>query len=238
MNFTVYLHENTMNGKRYVGYTKLSMEKRWQQHVMASRKCKNIFARAILKYGEIPWHHIVLEVFDTKEEAKEAEIKWIAGLETYAKLHPNKGYNLTTGGDGGEFTGKHHTIEARQRLSIAHKRKIFSSETRQKLSIALKTFCATEHGKMIRSLSTKGKIVPLERRKKISETLKRSINTPEYQARLSRERTGRAMKDATKEKISNALRGRRIICSICGQEGHNKKGHHRFEDHSDQSSTS
>jgi group I intron endonuclease len=97
--FTIYCHTNRVNGKRYVGQTVYSMEKRWTDHVSAAKssKCGSpVFKRAILKHGPDAFDHEVLEVVWTQEEADAAESKWIEQL-TCRVPH---GYNLKSGGGG------------------------------------------------------------------------------------------------------------------------------------------
>jgi hypothetical protein len=45
--FTIYCHTNKVNGKRYVGQTVCSMEKRWSEHVTHSKA-----GSGCRKYGE------------------------------------------------------------------------------------------------------------------------------------------------------------------------------------------
>lgn len=80
MAFTVYLHTNTVNGKRYVGITSRPMMKRWNSHLSASKKSDLFFHKAIRKYGPNPWLHESLEVVDTEGEASDAEQWWIGTL--------------------------------------------------------------------------------------------------------------------------------------------------------------
>jgi group I intron endonuclease len=125
--FTIYCHTNRVNGKRYVGQTMYSMEKRWTDHVSAAKTSKNgsrVFARAILKYGAEAFDHQVLEVVSTQEAANAAEPKWISQLTCQV---PN-GYNLKSGGE----QGRHHeeTIR-RMRVAAARTNPIRSAKIRE-----------------------------------------------------------------------------------------------------------
>jgi group I intron endonuclease len=103
--FTIYCHTNRVNGKRYVGQTVYSMEKRWAAHVSSAksniRKNCRAFIAAIRKYGADVFDHQVLEVVDTQEEADLLEALWI---EQMGCRVPN-GYNIDRGGNG---PGRHH----------------------------------------------------------------------------------------------------------------------------------
>ena len=64
--WTIYCHIHTESGRRYIGLTKVSMMRRWNQHVLKSRTCttkaKIYFCNAIRKYGKDAFSHKVLEV--------------------------------------------------------------------------------------------------------------------------------------------------------------------------------
>lgn len=90
----VYLITNTRNGKRYVGWTSLSLERRWFLH-QHRKSCKALHS-AIKKYGVDNFMIEVLFLVSTKEQASDFEIEYIKRYNTKA---PN-GYNLTDGGEG------------------------------------------------------------------------------------------------------------------------------------------
>lgn len=110
MNYVVYCHTNRINGKSYVGLTKIgkqgnshhAMMRRWYRHCCGSAQCKWLFARAIHKWGRSAdvWHHQILEVMSTLDGAKRAEILWIAEYKSFAFDPNNNGYNMTRGGEG------------------------------------------------------------------------------------------------------------------------------------------
>ncbi len=86
----IYLVTNNINGKRYIGKTSQSVEKRWYQH------CKNAeyghdtyLYRAIRKYGK---NNFTVELLC--EGLDEEEIVMI-------EAHSPE-YNMTLGGDGGD----------------------------------------------------------------------------------------------------------------------------------------
>lgn len=98
MPWTIYCHTHVESGRRYVGMTARSMERRWSQHVTQSRVTKNgrwHFPNAIRKYGPDAFSHEILEVCHDLEVANLAEECWIELLET---RNPEKGFNLAKGG--------------------------------------------------------------------------------------------------------------------------------------------
>lgn len=93
----IYLIINNINGRRYVGKTTQSIEKRWQEHILDSKreKCETRpLYRAIRKYG--------VENFSI-EEIEECNVNVLSEREQYWIQHYNTyedGYNATLGGDG------------------------------------------------------------------------------------------------------------------------------------------
>lgn len=109
--YTIYKH-TTPSGKVYIGLTSVEVKKRWLNGRGYRRN--NYFWNAICKYGWDNIKHEILETGLSKEEASEAEKKYIA---MYRSCEMDYGYNLTEGGE----TGIVHTAESRRRLSEAHK---------------------------------------------------------------------------------------------------------------------
>lgn len=149
--FYIYCH-TAPNGKRYIGQTRLELEKRWnnghgydtQQH----------FKRAIDKYGWDNFEHVVLCSVSSKDDADFLERWFIAKYDT---CNPDKGYNHALGGagatgcawdddrksafsdymsgDGNPMYGRHHTSE-----SIAKMRK---NRKGKKLTPEMQEFCTS-----------------------------------------------------------------------------------------------
>ena len=181
-NYSVYIHTNKTNGKRYVGITCQKPEERWRRG-KGYKHCP-VFYKAILKYGWDSFEHDVFASHLTKEEAENMERVLIKELET---LSTQNGYNVSEGGDApflseetkqkiseshmGELNpmyGKKHTEEQKQHLRqmMTGERnprygKEVSEETRRKISLSNK-------GRPC-SLTEEQKI---EMAKKVSEKLK------------------------------------------------------------------
>jgi hypothetical protein len=99
MVWTIYCHVHAESGRRYVGLTTRTWQRRWSQHVSQSerlsRKGWSHFANAIRKHGKEAFKHEVLETCVTLEAANAAEQEWIEKLGT---RDPAKGFNLAKGG--------------------------------------------------------------------------------------------------------------------------------------------
>ena len=130
--YCVYMHKNKINDKVYIGQTGTSVEDRWQNG--KGYKGCTLFERAIKKYGWENFEHIILEDNLTRQEVGVAENKFIT---LYDATNPEKGYNISTGGESGHV-GVKMSDEARRRMSEARKGKPFSQEHKDKISAALK----------------------------------------------------------------------------------------------------
>lgn len=106
-NYTVYIHTNKVNGKRYVGITRQSVQERWRDG-KGYRKCI-YFYRAIEKYGWDGFDHEIFASNLTEKEAQHMEKLLIKELQTQ---DPEFGYNIS---DGGSIT--RISEEGRKRLS-------------------------------------------------------------------------------------------------------------------------
>lgn len=145
-NFKVYGHQSP-NGKLYIGITSQTFMERFGGNGHRYKRCTKLY-RAINKYG---WENFKTYIFAwglSKEEAEKLEIELIADLNTV-----EDGYNISSGGDCGNFGTKRsletrlkmsksmkgrkrvHSEETRRKLSLAHKGKIISDETKEKCRI-------------------------------------------------------------------------------------------------------
>lgn len=98
MNGKIYIIRNDVNDKVYIGQTKRSIEKRFQEHAtLTEAKRSLVLARAIQKYGVDKFHvELLQDGFSNREDLDAAEIRYI---EEYGCRAPN-GYNVTEGGLG------------------------------------------------------------------------------------------------------------------------------------------
>lgn len=118
MSYSVYIHTNKVNGKKYVGVTTMKPETRWGN----GRKYKNNthFTSAIDKYGWDFFDHYIVEV-DSAEKMYALEKFYI---DFYHTTDPDKGYNRSLGGDSGCFKGKNYgTKEYKEEYNREYYRK-------------------------------------------------------------------------------------------------------------------
>lgn len=179
-DYTVYIHTNKMNGKRYIGITRQTVEDRWRGG-KGYKHCI-LLNRAIQKYGWDGFDHDVFASKLTEDEAINMEKLLIKELKTQ---DPEFGYNIADGGSATKFSD-----EARKRISENMRgernpcyRKIYTEEERERIS--KQTF---ETGN------------PNYKRK----------HTEEERKRMSEANLGRHLSDEHKKKISERFKGKKI----------------------------
>lgn len=79
MSCIVYYHTNRVNGKKYVGYTKMTtIDKRWRIHIEVAKMGSTLFFHnAIRKYGIDAWDHEILCEVTSLSDALEQERHFI-----------------------------------------------------------------------------------------------------------------------------------------------------------------
>lgn len=130
----VYLIENTVNGKKYVGMTTITASARFKSHCKSAEGGSNFrIHAAIRKYGSDNFTVTVLENTDKRSELYSLERKWI---RYYDSMNYNLGYNMTEGGEGaaGREVKEESKIKMSQKVK-AHREKI-GFEGRKLLTLA------------------------------------------------------------------------------------------------------
>jgi group I intron endonuclease len=86
----VYIIENKINGKQYIGQTTRDVFQRFKEHSYNIKNSSSILNRAFRKYGKDNFHYGVLFSAKSKKELDKQELDCIRILNT---ISPN-GYNL------------------------------------------------------------------------------------------------------------------------------------------------
>ena len=165
-----------INGKKYYGQTK--RDNPWDRikgHLYKAGKGKKTHLYdAIRKYGaenfKVYWLHYKCL---TKEKADSYEKYYILANDA---RNPQKGYNMTEGGDGGDtMTGRNHTEETKQKMSNSAIGRKHTEESKKQMSEKAKGRKRTdEHNKKIGEANI-GKKHTEESKKKMSEAKEGSI---------------------------------------------------------------
>jgi len=134
--FKIYKHTFKTSGKSYIGKTSQSIKERLSGHCRRAynKNSQTHFHRAIRKYGITDIETTLLESSVNDDIINEREIFWITYFDTY-----KNGYNMTTGGDGGNTRIKMNEEEKKQyykKISDACKNPIFTDEHKKKISLA------------------------------------------------------------------------------------------------------
>ena len=117
MCYSVYIHVNKVNGKKYVGVTTYDPIKRWG----SGYKHNKHFDAAIKKYGWKNFDHYIVEV-ESAERMYELEKRYIRFYQT---TDPEKGYNSSKGGEFGHNLGKNsYSKEYKKIWEEEHKEKV------------------------------------------------------------------------------------------------------------------
>ena len=177
-NYTVYIHTNKENGKRYIGITRQSVQERWRDG-KGYRKCI-YFYRAIEKYGWDGFDHEIFASNLTEEEAQHMEKLLIKELQTQ---DPEFGYNIS---DGGSTT----------KISEEGRKKLSEKMLGEKNPCFGKIYTAEERARI--SEQTRGERNPNYGRK----------HTEEARRKMSEANLGRHMSDETKQKIAKSMMGK------------------------------
>lgn len=129
----VYVWTNKVNGKQYVGMS-IEPEVRKKSHLFAIRSGNGCYAfhNAVRKYGREAFTYEEVFWSDDRQELAAREIAEIAQRGTFKD--PEKGYNLTPGGEG--ITDL--TPESKAKKSASQKATFARPEVKAKKSAALK----------------------------------------------------------------------------------------------------
>jgi len=216
----VYLARNLLNGKGYVGKTKVSMRRRMISHLeMALDGSKFLFHRALRKYELDVFEWKVLMRSDDPDDLNESEIAAIRALKT---KYPD-GYNMTDGGEGGDTFGvkseedmdrlkekmrQARTPEIRKRVADFHRGRKRTLKTRLAISQATTGRTAWNKGKPDPSRQGKSPVCSFEGRK----------HTEESKQKMREARLGKLHSEETKRKISETKRKQALPSPMKGRK--------------------
>lgn len=119
--YTVYMHVNRINNKKYIGQTKQNVTTRWGNG--HTYKTSTKFNAAINKYGFDAFNHFIIKDGLSKFEADELEVKLILYYDT-----TNVGYNISVGGSG-VMTDRHHTKATKKLIATKRREQVFTDES-------------------------------------------------------------------------------------------------------------
>lgn len=164
----IYKITNLVNGKVYIGQTRRSLKRRWQEH---RRELEGVLGRAIQKYGVLNFSVDVICIASSVDELNALEKFHIAAHDS---TNHTKGYNIATGGEAPPpWTGKKHSESTRRKISRYCRGLQRSEETKRKISAFRKQFHYSGQAKENISKSKKGLNHPLYGKRHSPETIER-----------------------------------------------------------------
>lgn len=131
MSYYIYLIENDIDEKQYVGSTRRSLPTRLKEHKAVGRSClcRTALQKAIKQYGAEHFSIRLLEKCKSEQMLSEAEIRWIAVLGT---LMP-AGFNMNP---GRPWRGPlYHSEETKRKMSQSKLGKKFTEAHKKAMSI-------------------------------------------------------------------------------------------------------
>lgn len=179
MNNLVYITTCIINNKNYIGS---HLTNNINDSYLGSGL---LVKRSIKKYGKENFKRKILKQFETKQEAFDAQEKYI---KIYDTLSPN-GYNISP--KGGHGVKNSWSEESKRKISKTQKGRKVSEETKQKM---------------------KGHVFSDEHKEKLRQSKlgkKRKLFTEEHRKNLSKARKGRKLSEEHKEKLRNISSSKR-----------------------------
>lgn len=198
--YYIYKITNKINNKIYIGFTSKTIQERLQEHINKSQKSsakKQIIHKAIKKYGK---ENFIIEEVDSSTDYNYClNVLEPYYIKLYNALDKSIGYNVGTGGEGGDNYTNNPMLE----------------EIRNKISQSLKNFYKEHNGTWYgKTLSDEHK--NNIKKSNIGEKLKIKFNTPKYK-QMFREMNlgennpiyGKHLSEETKLLLSQKLKGRK-----------------------------
>jgi group I intron endonuclease len=205
--YTLYQITNVLNGKRYIGITKQSIQKRWEQHLGNSQNPKYPLHLAIAKHGADNFTITSLSESTDRKYIGELEDLVIQQLETHISKN---GYNVAKGGYGGDLGPE---ANLKRKMTMENRSPEQTLKWKQNLSKA-------GLGKK-RSIETKTKMSERQKARGGYGPKQHSMDTRE---KISTGNTGKVRTKIARQNYSNnakirgtgpQLQGKKVSCTCC-----------------------
>jgi len=207
----VYISKNLINGKQYVGDRSCNCSPEEDIYLGSGRPA---FQNALKKHGRENFEKKILEFFDSKEEAFDAQEKYIKLYKTHISQW---GYNISRKGGLGVKSCFNHSKESKEKISIKgrgisrNKGIVRNNKTREKISKTLKE--KYKNGEIENAF--KGKSHTNKSREKLSKSHIGKKHSDETKGKISKNNArnkpwlGKKMSEETRQKMSEARKGKK-----------------------------
>lgn len=163
----IYIYENQINGKVYVGQA-VDLERRFYEHsyhLVRNTDKATALQRAVNKYGFENFKNFILCLCDVSElNGKEVEF-----IVKYKSNDKRYGYNLSAGGNSG-MLGYKHSAETRKKVSEGKKGWIMGEAQRRFISLLHTGKKITDETRRRMSMAQAGEKHPMWGKKHTEET--------------------------------------------------------------------
>lgn len=200
MKGVIYLVENKINGKKYVGQCITQLNYRKTKHFSAAFKFNSPlrFHQALRKYGKRNFKWKVIEDNINVDYLDDREIFWIDFYDTL-----KSGYNMTSG--GGTVRGYHHTKETKEHLRSIMKGKSNLDHYINRYGEIEGRNRYEDYINKLRERKSKTRLELLVQKYGEEEGIKRY---DKFIKKLRISRLGKIMSTEQKQKISQSIKGR------------------------------
>lgn len=214
--FRIYMVTCLKSGKRYIGITSQTVEKRWARHCAHANKGDGFYLhRAIRKHGRENFKVEQIGAADSRDEACDLERSLIAQYSSFGE----GGYNLTQGGEGasgrvvndaerelrsrrakGQWAKKRPEMIASLRVAWS------DAGARDRLRQSVKAASERADVRLRRSAAMKARFAKPEEREKVKKTSKERANRPEERQRQRQRMRDRWADSSFRESQSEAMK--------------------------------
>jgi len=229
---TIYIIENLVNKKVYVGQTTQTIKRRFGQHTKEAKygiKKTSPILNALRKYGKENFSYKKIEYCFSKNHLDEREIFWIS-------FHKSNSYNLRSGGS----RGKHSEITKKKlskikkgtkcpKLSLLMQGRKLSKNHKKNISKGLNSFYKTPNGTKVKkqfsiqrigNKNTAGRFLSELHKQKLSKSMSGEKN--HFYGKKHNLKTKQKISDTHKGKIpwnKNKITKEILISKINAQTG-------------------
>lgn len=202
----IYQIKNRCDGAIYVG-SAVSFKNRWAEHVRqlkAQRHHNSLLQSAWLKFGASAFSFEILESVADRAELICREQYWIDRLSPFGSA----GYNICE--NAGSRMGVRASVEAKLKMSKAHKGRVKSPEHQAAITAAIRgRRLSPEHRAKISEIR-RGSVASDEARRNMVEGQKNRVMSEAARSRMVAANIGRRFTAEHKKRISTALCGRKL----------------------------